>query len=363
MIKKLEILLNENESEYLDFKEDYHSNNIDLLHDILCLANAESSNHRFLVFGVADDRSIIGIEKSQKKKRQCEILNLLKDSPFNHLPQITLHTIPYEGHEIDVLVIQNRAEKPYFFTKDKTFQGKTIRAGVTYSRYGDTNTPLGECVDELFLERMFRERLGLDKPPLEKVKINLLIVDHWKYSENESGGAYFYDEWNPEFTLSQKLDSSTKFIGGWNLSFPDSTAYQYELLLKFHSTVLRRLFIVSCDGGRYVTVLPNHWLYKDKITQQYYESNFFIDNSLEFLVNEMIQTIHPAGIRYHGAGGRSYRGWMSPFPIFPSENEAKAILQADYVHGMQKYTYYFFNRDIQRYVRVQEGQSHEMLTC
>lgn len=347
-------LLLQKESEWLDFKREYSNNNIDLVHDVICLANAETPKNRLLVFGIADDLAVVGVEHDAKRKKQSDILNLLRDTPFNSLPKIILHTVPYEGHEIDILEIENRPEKPYFLKKDKSFQGKTIRAGVVYTRYGDTNTPLQECADELHLERMFRERFGLDKSPLQRVKISLRDVTHWKWGEDENNESYFHDEWNPEFTLCRRHTSLDDFKEGWSLSFPDSKAYKYELLLKYHTTLLKRMYVVSCDGGRYLTVLPSYWLYEDREKQRYYMSYFFVRDSLEYLVNRMILEVYP---------GQSSRGWLKPFPVFSSKEEAENELRLDFDKGMHDYIYYFFDQTSQRYVSIQNGQSKQILTC
>ncbi len=48
---------------------------------------------------------------------------------------IKLETIKYQSNiEIDILVIKNNVDKPFFLTKDYSYQGKTIRAGVIHTR-------------------------------------------------------------------------------------------------------------------------------------------------------------------------------------------------------------------------------------
>lgn len=343
----------EKESDWLDRKREYPENNISLIHDILCLANAHSSSHRYLIFGIADDKAVVGIEDDLKRKKQSDILTILKDSHFNRLPIISLNTVSVDNHEIDILEIENRPDKPYYLKKDKDFQGKTIRAGVIYTRYGDTNTPLKECSDELFVERMFRERFGIDKTPLERIKLSLRSINNWKWGENEKREEYFYDELNPEFQFYRSHESSD-FVEGWSLSFPDSRAFKHELFLKFHDTLLKRLHLVSCDGERYLTVLPEIWLKQDPKDGCYYQSHFFIQDSLEYLANEMIQQVHPVL--------KSYRGWLEPFPIFSSQESAKMALEADYAKGMLKYTYYFFDRQSQCHHIVRNGNQVKITT-
>lgn len=344
-----------NEAEHLDRKREYPKNNVNLIHDILCLANADAKNHRYLIFGIANDKTIFGVENDPNRKNQSHILNLLKDSHLNRLPIITLNTITIENHQIDILEIENRPDKPYYLKKDKKDkedQGKIIRAGVFYTRYGDTNTPLNECADELFIERMFRERFGINKSPLERIKLSLKNIFTWKWGENEKGEEYFYDEMNPEFQLYRSHES-TKFDEGWSLSFPDSRAFQYELFLKFHNTLLKRLFVVSCDGGRYLTIRPEIWNKQDKLTDCYYQSYYFVQNSLECLVNEMIHYVHPQ---------KNDRGWLESFPIFSSQKEAKSAFEIDYEKGMLEYIYYIFDRQSQCYYSVKKGQKNKIVT-
>ncbi len=42
------------EGAYWDFKRQHHTNNGNLVHDILCLANADHQGERYLIFGVND---------------------------------------------------------------------------------------------------------------------------------------------------------------------------------------------------------------------------------------------------------------------------------------------------------------------
>ena len=50
MIKDL--IARKGEGVYWDFKLTHHANKGDLVHDVLCLANAEHAGQRFLIFGV-----------------------------------------------------------------------------------------------------------------------------------------------------------------------------------------------------------------------------------------------------------------------------------------------------------------------
>ena len=42
------------EGDYWDFKQQWHSNNADLLHDIICMANSLANRDCYIIIGVED---------------------------------------------------------------------------------------------------------------------------------------------------------------------------------------------------------------------------------------------------------------------------------------------------------------------
>ena len=69
------------EGVYWDFKLEHHSNTGDLIHDVLCLANAEHDGPRFLVFGVEDGgASVQSIEDNDGHRTQADIADLFRDN-------------------------------------------------------------------------------------------------------------------------------------------------------------------------------------------------------------------------------------------------------------------------------------------
>ena len=62
------------ESRYWDFKLQHHENNAELIHDILCLANAEHDGQRYLIFGVEDQSyELHSITGTPGRKSQADI--------------------------------------------------------------------------------------------------------------------------------------------------------------------------------------------------------------------------------------------------------------------------------------------------
>ena len=99
------------EGVYWDFKLEHHSNTGDLIHDVLCLANAEHDGPRFLVFGVEDGgASVQSIEDDDGRRTQADIAGLFRDNagkffqsrfPTFHFPEFTLKAASAEGDGLD----------------------------------------------------------------------------------------------------------------------------------------------------------------------------------------------------------------------------------------------------------------------
>ena len=250
----INVLIQERESEKLDFKQSHHADTLTLLHDILCLANAWTEADRFLVFGVADNGRVVGVEADGNRRTVANVQDLLRQSRLNRLPTVSMETVAVDGHDIDLLTIKNRPDKPFFATVDREFQGRTIRAGVVYTRIGDTNVPLRESASEESIELAWRERFGLGLSPLRRAFRLLQESDKWQ----SVGGEALYHKEFPEFTVIEGKTLVQGFQEEWTTHFPDKTARSYSVELRYGTTVLRALTFVSCDGGRYSLPLPQY---------------------------------------------------------------------------------------------------------
>lgn len=281
----LEELLSREECESLDFKQQFHENNLKLLHDILCLANAYIEEDRYLVFGITDDKKIIGVQSDSNRKKNANIQNLARQANFNRIPTIKLATIKYQSNiEIDILVIKNRPDKPFFLTKDYSYQGKTIRAGVIYTRLGDTNIPLKESASEAQIELMWRDRFGLSLPPLERMKRLLDDVEDWT-SINEDD--QIYHKIFPEFTICQGKIIRENFCESWTDNFPNPNAHSFEVELRYSETLIHKETFVECDDGRYQIPLP-------EINSSNSDSKFSIPkDSFAYKIAKIFWQYHP----------------------------------------------------------------------
>lgn len=162
------------EGVYWDFKRSHHQNSADLVHDVLCLANAKHRGSRFLIFGIDDrDFSLHSINSDTNRRTQAYIADLFRanaDKFFqSRFPEFYLKEITIQGKLLDILLIEDAPYKPYYFVQ----KYEKIRPHHIYTRICDTNTPVKESAQPHEIERMWRERFGLDVSPLERAKIYL----------------------------------------------------------------------------------------------------------------------------------------------------------------------------------------------
>lgn len=140
------------EDSFYDFKVQWHENNADLLHDILCLANNTDNRDAYLIIGVKDTScDVVGVSEWRKSD---EIHAFLRDKKFagGHTPDVDLKGLYYKHFKIDVLVIKSSPNVPFYL--EKNCQG--VFRHQIYTRVGDTNTPKTEQASYNDIEKLWR---------------------------------------------------------------------------------------------------------------------------------------------------------------------------------------------------------------
>ena len=246
------------EGVFWDFKLKHHRNQGDLIHDVLCLANAEHDGPRFLVFGVGDGgASVQTIEDDEGRPTQAEIAGLFRDNADkffqSRFPSFHLRTIQIDAKQVDVLIIEDEPKKPYYLVK----RIQKVCAHHIYTRVCDTNTPPNRAAQPHEIERMWRQRFGLDAPALEKAKRLLAEPAAWTLRE-EDGFICCHHDVFPEFTLkaasADRMGSNQEWTRG-EIRTDDNHAGWYEL--RCHQTLLRRIHYVSFDNHKKDMVAPD----------------------------------------------------------------------------------------------------------
>ena len=247
------------EGVYWDFKFEHHTDKWKLVHDVLCLANAEHDGPRFLVFGVKDeDFSVRSIKQDSGRRTQAGIATLFRNNapkffqsrfPTFHLREIEIH-----GELVDVLVIEDEPKKPYYLVE----RFESLQAHHIYTRVCDTNTASDATAQPHEIEMMWRERFGLDKPVSERAKRLLAEpAAAWWISE-EDGFVCCHHRVFPEFTLKAASAESHIADQEWTrgeVRTDGNYAGWYEL--RYHQTVLRQVHYVGFDNGKKSMVAPD----------------------------------------------------------------------------------------------------------
>ena len=255
------------EGQSWDFKLQHHENNADLIHDVLCLANADHAGRRYLVFGVENKScEVRSIANTEGRKTQADIVSLFRDNSDrffqSRIPEFYLVSLEYDDQSLDVLVIEDKPYKPYHLVEDYPRGKKRVRAHHIYTRIGDTNTPLDRSAPPHEIERMWRERFGLDRSPLERAKRYLEDPDGWQTISSEPlmGLPFYYYKEFPEFTLtsgdaeSPAVACNEEWTRG-EIRRDDNSAGYYKLY--YHQTLLHCTRFVIFDNRKKFMVAPD----------------------------------------------------------------------------------------------------------
>ncbi len=180
------------EGGYWDFKQEWHKNNAELLHDIICLANNLENHDAYIIFGVKDETcEIVGVNKKDaNRKNTAKIVDLLRNGKFfvgDIRPMARVETITIGEKELDILIVENSHNTPFRLEKDfpntdKNSQKKklkTVLAKNVYTRVQDTNTPINMTADPDKEEKLWRKRFHIDESVYDKLLYYLSKPDDW----------------------------------------------------------------------------------------------------------------------------------------------------------------------------------------
>ena len=137
-----ELVATKKEGDHWDFKECEHACAGDLIKDVMCLANSpRHTGDRYLIYGVDDTGVVKGVQRAPARK-QADIVNTLSQAGFagGVYPDIYCHEVNLEGYRVDVLVIKDRPEKPYYLQKSYNKHGVRLSAGTVYARVRGSNS-------------------------------------------------------------------------------------------------------------------------------------------------------------------------------------------------------------------------------
>ena len=308
------------EGAYWDFKCEWYDSehNMDLLHDIICMANSLDNRDAYIIIGVDEenDCSVKDISCDPNRKNTQKIVDFLKDKKFagDIRPIVYVVSMNFDEAFIDVIVIQNNSNTP-FYLKEKY---KGVFANHIYTRIQETNTPKNSTADIDKVEWLWKKRFGLIQTPVERLETFLCQPDGWvngPYGEMQK----YYKNF-PEYTITYDFASDNRDGYEYYLfSQYDSRPHWMDIKIYYHQTLLTEIGGVSLDGGRYTTPCPDmdginitnnyHWdiMYKYMI-----KGSFLYKLHQFFFVNE------------HSSDAQISRDrFMNVILLFDSEQERK----------------------------------------
>lgn len=292
------------EGGYWDFKQEWHRNKIDLLHDIICMANNLENCDAYIIIGVDDEAQICGINDNDKNRmNQQQVIDFLKDKKFAHgcRPTVYVQTIELDNKKIDVILVKNSRNVPYYLIENC----KGVLKYSIYTHILDTNTPKNLSADFDKIEYLWKKRFGLDLTSLDKAKLLLKNTKSWHpigtdgfHSSEDFPGEYFHQQF-PEYTIKYHM-CNDRFIQGsiegiesefyWmnELVRKEHNAYLYKIELKIFSTILYSTFAIFTDSFRFKrTMWKNEKLFKNK-SNEYISFCYIEKDSIEYLLDNWL---------------------------------------------------------------------------
>lgn len=307
------------EDDWWDFKECHHADKAAMLHDIMCLANNRGTRDGLIIFGVRDKTmEIVGCENDPHRRNQQNVVDFLRSTKFagQIRPRVEVRSIQIQEHEIDIFIVRNTSDTPYYLSEDyhdKRYaaetgkNGKTVLAAHIYCRVMDNNTPIDGNADIKEIEMLWRKRFGLLQTPLEQLFILLNEPESW--IEEES--AYYHKQF-PQFTIKITWDADEEKEVSlrenpmfYHYVQTDNKAY-YGMLRIFHyGTQMYSHQVTGLDGHRLCAPCPE-WGFigqsaagNYKISYRYFEKDDIAFRLLRFLTYHYDETYgHEASVAY-----------------------------------------------------------------
>lgn len=345
------LLKEHSEGSYWDFKQNWHNSKVDLLKDIICMANSTTIDMQdgYIIFGVEDKTfKITGVSDDSNRKNQENIIGFLSSQIWagEETPEIEVKTICIEGKEVDVLIIRNSSVTPYYLLKDYTknmSSGKSkniLHAGVIYSRVGDRNTSSAECATKQATEYLWKKRFGLIGTDDYKVAKRLKNIDNW-YSTDDYETLYNseYDDIvirrNHSYDLEVNIGEGKGETNTWVMDFPylftntsnwnigkEEMGYKtmWNIFLKGRELTIC-LFGVKSTKQSYYQIDPNKYLLDD--------CNIYLNNttnSIQYYAYIQDSTLFLAFNLFfekqcYQDKDLTYRSALMVIPVFKSEQE------------------------------------------
>ena len=259
------------ESEKTEFKENAKTNTY--IKTVVAFANGNGGK---IVFGVKDNREIVGVENEFEV--MDGIINAISDNCYPMIvPDISLHTL--ENKTVILVEIEGGKKKPYYLKSKGMQKGTYIRSGATTriieedyvlkelvlegeNKYFDQQVCHGESVSDEeiekfceWLEKLARKNSENDTE-IRKITRNTLLS--WKVLEEKNGrifptNAYILLSGKGNWEVSRKIQCGV-FKGETRSIFVDKKEFEGSIIMqleKAYQYVLEKINLGSDIVGIY----------------------------------------------------------------------------------------------------------------
>lgn len=256
-----ELLSKGYEGGYWDYKEDYTSCKEDKLIDIICMANNIEGRDAYLIYGADDNGIVKGIETTTEPRYTTKMVTEFlrtKHIAGQYVPKVSVQVLKIDGHELDVLIVHNTRNTPYYLT-DKFNPShdnkKMLLPGAVYTRINDINTPRIQTASFEHTEYLWRRRFGIDMTPSEKLLRLLDNPEDWSETRWDVD-RHSYNIYNPEYQINV-LDSQDAYET-ISYFYDDERMLYAPLKLNYLTTTLYETELWYMDMGRCLIPKPEH---------------------------------------------------------------------------------------------------------
>ena len=269
------------EGGYWDFKQEWHSNKSDLLHDIICMANNLEDCDAYIIIGVDDDCRICGVPETNRKNQQ-NLIDFLKNIDFagDVRPIVYVQSLAIYDNTVDVIIIKNTANTPYYLSKEC----RGVHAGNIYTRVIDTNTPKDSNADIDKIEWLWKKRFGLVGNSAQRIK-SILLSTGWVWENVGDDSGHFFNLCYPEIRIdiNKRETNALKTL----CSSHDSFFYLYANPLFWTwispENLTRKCYNILWHGNR---ILKFYTINAPRMDFDFVEpKSAFLDNSIGILLD------------------------------------------------------------------------------
>ena len=288
----LKLINKKQEGGYWDFKLKWHDNKVDLLHDILCMANNLENRDAYIIFGVKDgDFKIEGIDSNDtNRKNTNEVVKFLRDKPFigDIRPMVRVETISVWCKKLDILVIEKSYDTPFRLSKEFKDNKKMINPNNVYTRVQDTNTPKDKIADIDKEEKLWRNRFRIDASTDDKLIYYLSNPDNWEQTIDYNKYYYKFDPiYNLE--LGAEKDDYKDFLS-YAGGFPDKSNFVEYAHIYVAGNLIKKIPHIRYDGGRnnLITPIVEGCVCENRSSDFWFNMSYIIDDSIEGVFNNFL---------------------------------------------------------------------------